>query len=502
MSTEQKILDYMDGTLNENESGELLHSLSVSPEKRVVLEQHIKLRELTSLAQKPYAVPQALEARMADRFAAIAEYNNEVSGGAAFIQQASRTSFISRIGASLASFISAYPLRTGFAVATAAVVVYFALPQSQQPQVAQQTGSVPAAQTPVIVGNGTVRTDVTNGSNPISVEIPKTFGHVVAKANHVRSNSSLGESFANTTATRSQQHQPEHIVNENGNDIPTAHNAVPPTVSNRNDVAENTTPAPVVAHKETDVPKETPKVIETPKPIAQNAVTPNSAQTSDANVGSHVQNPLKHREENPSSFPFAIRLSYGYGSAFVNAHQSDNVLASHMEGTPIGGFDYIISPNLSVGAEIGSAAIAELITTSTVQPGTTSIGNLPSISRVVTTNSVATNSQTFVRAMARWTMNPFDAIRFEGSIGGGASFASQIDPLLSASLFGVYDLSRNIGLIVGASLSGTWASTSPTTNSASVSVSDPVGYVTVNQASRMLFTPSYALRVGVKFKAW
>jgi len=35
-----------------------------------VLEQHIKLRELTSLAQKPVAVPQNLEASMAERFAA------------------------------------------------------------------------------------------------------------------------------------------------------------------------------------------------------------------------------------------------------------------------------------------------------------------------------------------------------------------------------------------------------------------------------------------------
>ena len=38
MNNEEKILDYMDGTLSESESGELLHSLSVSPEKRVVLE--------------------------------------------------------------------------------------------------------------------------------------------------------------------------------------------------------------------------------------------------------------------------------------------------------------------------------------------------------------------------------------------------------------------------------------------------------------------------------
>ena len=127
MKTEEKILNYMDGTLSESESGELLHSLSVSPEKRVILEQHIKLRELTSLAQKPVAVPQALEASMAERFPAIASYNRELAGGAMITSQAARPSFIGRMAASLAGFIAQYPVRTGFAVAAASVIGYFAL---------------------------------------------------------------------------------------------------------------------------------------------------------------------------------------------------------------------------------------------------------------------------------------------------------------------------------------------------------------------------------------
>src|SRR6476659_8717239 len=108
MNTEEKILDYMDGTLSENESGELLHSLSVSPEKRVVLEQHIKLRELTGLAQKPLAVPQALESSMAERFPAIASFNRELAGGAMIVEEAARTSFIGRMAASLAGFMAQY----------------------------------------------------------------------------------------------------------------------------------------------------------------------------------------------------------------------------------------------------------------------------------------------------------------------------------------------------------------------------------------------------------
>src|SRR5437660_1285826 len=135
MKTEEKILDYMDGTLSESESGELLHSLSVSPEKRVVLEQHIRLRELTSLAQKPFAVPQALESEMAERFPAIAAYNREMSGGAMLVKEAARPGFLSGIAASIAGFIAQYPLRTGFAVAAASVIAYFAIAGSPEKKV-------------------------------------------------------------------------------------------------------------------------------------------------------------------------------------------------------------------------------------------------------------------------------------------------------------------------------------------------------------------------------
>jgi hypothetical protein len=56
---EDRILDFLDGRLATGDEEELLHTLAVSPERRQLLREHLKLRELTSnvAKQKQFAVP-------------------------------------------------------------------------------------------------------------------------------------------------------------------------------------------------------------------------------------------------------------------------------------------------------------------------------------------------------------------------------------------------------------------------------------------------------------
>jgi hypothetical protein len=63
---EDKILDFLDGSLTSAEEEELLHRLAVSPERRVVLKQHLQLRELSSILAKKhnYVVPKVLTAQL------------------------------------------------------------------------------------------------------------------------------------------------------------------------------------------------------------------------------------------------------------------------------------------------------------------------------------------------------------------------------------------------------------------------------------------------------
>lgn len=63
---EDKILDFLDGGLTSAEEEELLHRLAVSPERRVVLKQHLQLRELSAILAKKhnYVVPKVLTAQL------------------------------------------------------------------------------------------------------------------------------------------------------------------------------------------------------------------------------------------------------------------------------------------------------------------------------------------------------------------------------------------------------------------------------------------------------
>lgn len=63
---EDKILDFLDGSLTSVEEEELLHRLAVSPERRVVLKQHLQLRELSAILAKKhnYIAPKALTAQL------------------------------------------------------------------------------------------------------------------------------------------------------------------------------------------------------------------------------------------------------------------------------------------------------------------------------------------------------------------------------------------------------------------------------------------------------
>src|SRR6185312_13000029 len=74
MSTaEQEILAYLDGTLDEGSKEELLHRLSVSPEKRALLESHLKLKEMVAMSQRSVPAPLAAQRALAERLPILAE---------------------------------------------------------------------------------------------------------------------------------------------------------------------------------------------------------------------------------------------------------------------------------------------------------------------------------------------------------------------------------------------------------------------------------------------
>ncbi len=515
MKTEEKILDYMDGTLNESESGELLHSLSVSPEKRVVLEQHIKLRELTSLAQKPLAIPQALEASMAERFPAIASYNRELSGGAFLIEQTARPSYIGRMVAAVAAFIGQYPVRTGFAVAAASVIAYFALRGGDQKadvaladksyRIYTSDGTNKTSGDDLQKGNSISSTENSQTTVPKASSSSKTFS---VKQHHSGTPSSRTDFSQSIKASERTKVRSTDAAN-NEHATPNKHDVAPPQeIQNNNkkdvaDVGNNMTTAN--STNTTSEKKQSDDVNEKTKEYA--AITPvtdirsqNNFSLSENNVhGSrYEQNPFRDKEEGSNSL-FAVRIYGSLGQTFINVHQNDATMANRIEGGALLGVDYIANPYISVGVEGGNAAISQLVTQSAVQ---SNVGGTPSISRVVVNNVVTSGSQFYARGVFHYTFNPYDMIHFEGTAGVGLAFASTSAPLVSGAFFAGYDLTSKLGISAGIAFSGAWnkANAQSSTVPAVTSGSDPIGFVTVNHASATLFTPSYGLRVGLKLK--
>lgn len=72
-SVEDRIIAYFDGRLTDDESAELLHRVSISPEIRRVFREHEMLREMARTAQSSVVVRPEVEASLFARIEAIAE---------------------------------------------------------------------------------------------------------------------------------------------------------------------------------------------------------------------------------------------------------------------------------------------------------------------------------------------------------------------------------------------------------------------------------------------
>lgn len=97
--TEERILDFLDGKLDSEAEEELLHTLAVSPERRLLLKEHMRIRELLGTLAKEdrFAVPPIVTNEL---YAKLAQLG--LSSGAAVAPVASTVSRIAQYAAPIA----------------------------------------------------------------------------------------------------------------------------------------------------------------------------------------------------------------------------------------------------------------------------------------------------------------------------------------------------------------------------------------------------------------
>src|SRR5947209_1022673 len=69
---EEKILAYLDGSLAGDERDEVLRDVSDAPERRALLDAHLRLQKIYTHAGKPVSAPLALQRELASQIPVLA----------------------------------------------------------------------------------------------------------------------------------------------------------------------------------------------------------------------------------------------------------------------------------------------------------------------------------------------------------------------------------------------------------------------------------------------
>jgi hypothetical protein len=479
MTSEEKILSYLDGSLTDNESAELLHSLSVSPEKRIVLEQHIQLRDIAASAQRPFAVPASVEEELAAKIPVIARYNREMATGI-IASSAVRQNFIIRGAIAIGSFIVRYPAQ----VSTAALVVSLL------------GGYL------FFSGSGTATNQNTNIPNVINTPIQQASVNAPEKGSHELTSNNSSPALTGSVIARPETRNPPGHHNTISSGTRSLHAAsttdhnvsfVNEKKEDMNSSANNRSSSSV---NSSDVPAAPLNSQQLAEVGFANSFRSENQNVHSINGGQQMMQPYGPRKSY-SNVPLLIRGDFAMGQAYVRVNSSDASSTARVENQPILGLDYIASPYFSFGGEAGKAGISQVIPQTVVDQKS-------GVARVVSSNTIESSNHFFTRALVRYTPNPYDMIRLEASAGGGVAFYDGGVPLVAGSLMGTYSLSEVVGFSVGVLFSGTFTKTATSSGADQQSFQSdlPIAYVQQNTAASSLFTPSVTFRLGLRIKPW
>ncbi|MBS1902844.1 MAG: hypothetical protein JSS75_03995 [Bacteroidetes bacterium] len=491
MSTEDRILDYLDGSLNEHDSAELMHQLSVSPEKRVILEQHIKLSELTRVAQRPFDVPVELEETLAKRLPAV-------------IGTTTTTALRGRSAiSSLLLLLRQYPIRFalgGLVTLLAGGAVYwYGMAGSPSPNdvptsdrrfgsaSTSEHSSATDAHTPLGMSTAPSPSNIqpaTGTSQPTGAVADNSGVH----SNVVSSTSATGNkntdlrpdrihAIAHSSQPRQRMHRSEVVSAEHTN-------------IDARDRASSTTEI-IGQHTETAVASES-SIAQIPTVAIRDAGMTNIIGSNSGSRQS-LRDLVTHPDGRRSDW--ALRGSLGFGTTFLYVPSGSNSYVTRTEVNPLLGIDRMLDAHWAVGVEGGVSSSQALTPTSSVISD-------PSISRIVTHATSTTSTSTFMRLALRYTVNPYDAVRIELSAGGGRAFGSAGGWMGSAQAGISFQpgLTDGLDFQVFALYSGVLTNTTATTVTTPSSVSGPVEYSTTSTPQSRIFTPAITLRAGFQYR--
>lgn len=532
INLEDKIISYLDGTLDETSRAELLHTLSVSPEKRKLLEEHIKLREIISLGHKPASVPLLTERKLADRIPMLMQelpYLAERSNRVAAPIIGTSTSYFALLGRQVTSFFTS---RVGQVVSVGTLALLGGLSwymaqsngneqvSASKPDIAQsQSVNSSGAATADQRGNGlsstgSTSTDLT--STGLSGKAETNSGGALPEPGINRSDASSAASQVSTRfnrvskATKSTADHTDASPNASAKHAPldapsAASKSNASNASNSANSANADRDAQASAAKNGDVAKQNASQFRGDNSVKDMKPEPQNAEQSKSikEPRDLPPLPLPSRERNVTGH-FTFQAQYSTSANFrPNVEQQQYEYGSGI-GSPVFGLGYELDPHFAISIEGGKSSLSQQQQTVDKPRGTQGPVNSPiSVNeRVTYTTGVNDVNAVWTQAMLRYTFNPNDALRFELSGGAGAAFIDGLSPMVSLGIATTYDLGEVFALTGGITGRGAWLSglNAEDPSVATTGGGHATAVVSHRPSTSDLFSSSIAGRIGFRVR--
>jgi hypothetical protein len=442
MTLEEKVVAYLDGSLGEEESAELLHRLSASPDKRAVLEEHLRLTNMLSLGRKPFSVPAAAERELVSRLPFL---------GHAFSETPRAVPFFAK------------PM-TLIASAAAVLAVVGGLWWNADRDVAtQQNAPVAAAQNSPAPATPNARIDVKSGGNTKDVSSTND----VHASKEMRNANNVASSQPMSHATKHERTLKDNVVHSATISTPQIsapqNEGAAPLASNASD--ESSPAISAAPLKDAAIPIPSGHSLRTLHEIAFGA-------------------PAKVH-------PFSVGVSsMASGYYFPTLDASTN---SALGMDPQITADYDITEWFSIGLEAGYTEFGNVTNNYVFAPSLdgTQYSQLSYVTNVAPTHTG------YVRTSLHFTVDPMADFPIRFGASGGYAFQGTSAPCAALSAGVARTVSDDLTLDLDFVLSGIW---SAQVDQMGASATGLIGITHQDTRSTAPFTSAFGLRAGIRYR--
>jgi hypothetical protein len=542
---EEKVLAYLDGSLSGADADEVMRAASISPDRRAVLDAHLRLNDLFKIVQKPISAPLWLQRDLASKVPVLAA---KLPYLAAETPRRRYGAIFGFFGRTAGGFGSSRASTIGAIVIALALVggIWLAVDRSGDHLVAVSgsgngsngsngtgaTNGSAMSSGPVQSNGSAVAPDRTNQSDQTD-KSHKTYGSHEASSS-IAGMGSLATAASATPTANSASHHTTHNLRDAGPGR-TAHTG---NIGGAHNLANQAPHAGQGANIPALQEPATPGIPQGPNGLSNGAGDHNLNNGNNQNIASALTppaSPAPPQQEPPpadissvSSLQSAATLHVSHGipiqysvpanegsyspfHAFAssgaralfrpNVSLSENVTSNGIGAASVSpaisyeaGLDYEISPWLSAGIRVGQTSFLQL------QPFINTQKLYGTLTQKIADDSIGTVSAPWVGFAFSYQLNPEDPLHFGTTIFGGAALvsgATATSPMAMVELNAGYELSTSFTLRGALSIDIARISPINTTPNPSPG-SSTLGIITAG-STNALTSSAVGINVGIVF---